>query len=136
MNLNPAIEVHIIQRGAHRGMLYFFYRVGTLDLRIHHAKAVFKKRWQVARCDVAVLVDGRGQYGPAVFPIPPWVVCTASKHGDAKRCACDNHNLCVSSFFDLNQAEKYNLPVVGAAHGVPLDSKRPFLGVNGLKRPF
>ena len=60
MNLDPAIEVHKIQRGAHRGMLYFFYGVGTLDLRVHHAKAMFKKRRQMSRANVAVLVNGRG----------------------------------------------------------------------------
>jgi hypothetical protein len=37
--------------------------------------------------------------------------------------------------FDQFLAGKYNLPIVGAAHGVPFDYKRPVLRRNRLKTP-
>ena len=93
MNLNPAIEVHKFQRGAHRGMLYFFNSVCALDLRIHHAKLMVEKRRQMARVNVAVLVDGGGKHRAAVLAVPARIVRAAAKHRDAIGGSSNNHFL-------------------------------------------
>ena len=82
VNLDPAIEVHKFQRGAHRGMLYFFNSISALDLRIHHAKLMVEKRRQMPRVYIAVLVDGGGKYCAAVLAVPARIVRAAAKHRD------------------------------------------------------
>ena len=51
----------------------------TLDTRIHNAVLVLKERRKVAASNVAVLVNGCGQYGPAVFSEPSRIVGAAAE---------------------------------------------------------
>src|SRR4026207_2118200 len=64
-----------------------------LDARVDDAEAVIEKRRQVARRDVAVLVDGGGEDLSAVGAIPRRIVRSSTEERNAERCTTDDHRV-------------------------------------------
>ena len=67
--------------------------LARLDLAVDDADAVLEERRQIAAGEVAILVDGGGQDGAAVLPIPARVVGAAAEEGDAEGGSADDHSL-------------------------------------------
>src|SRR6185436_8552362 len=72
-------------------MLDFVDRLTVLDPRIDDAEVVFEKGREVARRDMAVLIDRGRDHLPAVSSIPRGVVGPASEKRDSIWRAADDH---------------------------------------------
>src|SRR5438034_8950799 len=58
--------------------------LAVLNERVHDADLVRKEWGEVTARNIAVLVDRRGQHGPAMCSKPGWVVCTPTKERNAE----------------------------------------------------
>ena len=68
-------------------------RRARLDLAIDDAQAMLEEGRQETTTQVAILVDGGCEDGPAVRPIPAGVIGAAAKEGEAEGGSADDHSL-------------------------------------------
>src|SRR5581483_3739899 len=90
----------MLQAPAHRGMLDVAIVRHILHLRVRDAAVVIEERRHAATGDIATLVDGRGEHGPAIFPVPHRIVGPAAEEGDAKGSASDYHSFLSDNGYD------------------------------------
>src|SRR3989338_4552257 len=72
-------------------MLDLVMRDDRFNFGVHNATLMLKERWEPPTRDIAVLVDGRGEHRPAMFPIPDGIIGSAPEERDAKWRAANNH---------------------------------------------
>src|SRR4051812_40339677 len=87
MHLDAALDVQKAQRFAHGGVADLLDGGAGFNLAIDDAQPVLKEGRQMPTGEIAILVDGGGEDGPAMCSIPVGVVGTAAEEGNSKRCS-------------------------------------------------
>jgi len=54
---------------------------------------MFEKGRQIPAADIAIFINGRIQYRPAIFRVPDGIIRTATKERDTKWRSANNHQL-------------------------------------------
>jgi hypothetical protein len=73
------VNVEIAEHFPYSGMSNLINGVAIFHFGVNDTVSMLEKRGQIAACDVAILVNSRGQNGPAMLSIPRGVVCAAAE---------------------------------------------------------
>src|SRR5690242_12650643 len=91
MNLNSLLDSKILQTCPRRRMTDLSVVNDVFDFRIRNAAVVLEKRWQPPAGDVAALIDGGGQHGPAELTVPNGIIGSATKERNSERRTSNDH---------------------------------------------
>ena len=72
-------------------MFDVFDFANRFNLRVDDTMFVLKERRQMADRDIAVFVDGRGQYGASILAEPFWIIGSAPEKRNPVWCLADDH---------------------------------------------
>ncbi len=91
VNLYSAVDLQVTQCFANGRVIDLAYLLAAFYLRVNDTNLVVKERRQIAARDVAVFVDGCGEDGSTILPVPGGVVSPPAKEGDSEGCSANDH---------------------------------------------